>query len=143
MADAKDWEPTILRKNTTNSGTTKLKGPSNINFSYNRASSSSSSAVTVKKDNTNKNTNKLSKNEYNNLESNEDISKPLMFSTQLGSKIASARAKLGMDRKTLASNLSITESDLAKVETGKTKFDQNLLTKINRQLGTSLKKEDL
>jgi ribosome-binding protein aMBF1 (putative translation factor) len=143
MAYAEDWVQTVIKKTVNTNGTTKLKGPSNINFSYNRSSSSSSSTVSVKKDNHNKNTNKLSKNEYNNLDSNEDVNKPLMFSSQLGSKIASARTKLGLDRKTLASNLSITESDLAKVETGKSKFDQGLLTKINRQLGTSFKKEDL
>lgn len=130
MAYEEDWKQVVIKKVTK----------SNV-VSVPKDTSSSSSGF-KKTFGGNKNVNVLSKKQYSSLDS-DDVSKPKTFSTTLGSKIAAARNEKGMTRKTFAQSLSsVSENDIAQVETGKMIFNQNLLNKINRSLGTSFTKND-
>lgn len=141
MASAEDWKPVVLRKSKINSQRTS---GCNIKKTYlsSNSSSSNSEINTIRKSTGNKPTNLLSKNQFNKLDSNEEVTKPLLFSKTLGSKIAAARNQKGLDRKKLAMALSITEGDIGTIETGRMVFNQNLLNKINKQLGTHFTKSD-
>ena len=88
----------------------------------------------------------LSREQWKTLSGAEDVteSKKVVttVSRTLGAKIAQARAGKGLKRAQLAQTLSIRETELGGWENGTALFNAGLLTKINRALGTQLKKTD-
>lgn len=60
----------------------------------------------------------------------------------LGIKISQARANKNWKRQQLAQSVNVKESEIANWENGIAVFNQGMLNKINRALGTKLKKDD-
>jgi ribosome-binding protein aMBF1 (putative translation factor) len=136
--DPASWQPVVLRKERPPAGETTVKGP--ISLAKTEVSTEARSTGNKAEGRP------LSREQWKTLSGAEDVTDAkkvvTTVSRTLGAKIAQARAGKGLKRSQLARTLSIRETELGGWENGISLFNAGLLTKINRALGTQLKKTD-
>jgi ribosome-binding protein aMBF1 (putative translation factor) len=132
------WAPTVMHNPRASGGTPVVRGPISLVKGH--------VTTSLKASGNKAESQPLSKGQWKTLVGAEDVTEAksavATVSRTLGIKIAQARADKGLKRSELAQRLSIREAELGAWENGTALFNPGMLTRLNRALGTQLKKDE-
>ena len=108
----------------------------NIEINNNNTLNKKNDNETNEKQNVNETSEKVNENQDVN-ETNEKVIK--MFTKKCGTQIKNARLRLRIESNILAQKIGCVPSVMIKIEDGNYPYNGQLLIKINKQLGTTIK----